>query len=75
VVVNPDKIKALVPVERKVDEVLSVITTPIYLETVTEDTVIHCKIIARPSIQPVDKRWPDIEVRLLLNDAVIKKTN
>jgi YbbR domain-containing protein len=62
--VTPKKVAALVPVERNADEVFSVITTPIYLETVTEDTVFHCKIIARPSIQPADKRWPDAEVQI-----------
>ena len=62
--VTPKKVTALVPVERDTDEVFGVITTPIYLETVTEDTVVHCKIIARPSIQPADKRWPDVEVQI-----------
>lgn len=73
--VRPDKIMALVPSERHADEVDSVITTPIYLETVTKDTVIYCKIISRPSIQPQDKRWPDVEVHIMLNDAAVKSPN
>ncbi len=62
--VIPGKVPALVPYEQDAYEPASVITTPIYLESITGDTVIQGKIIARPSIQPADKRWPDVEVRI-----------
>ncbi len=68
--VFPSKITALVPHDQEKDDIASVITTPIYLETITGDTVIHCKIIAKPSIQPVDKRWPDVEVRIQVKQPV-----
>jgi uncharacterized protein (TIGR00159 family) len=42
------------------DEVL--LTTPIYLGTISETTTLYCKIIAPPSIQPVDGQWPDVAV-------------
>jgi len=42
--------------------VVSTITTPIYLESIYNDTKIFCKIIAPPAVQPTDKRWPDVEV-------------
>ena len=41
-------------------------TTPIYLESINDDTVIFCKIIAPPSLQPLEKRWPDVEVFIKL---------
>ena len=37
-------------------------TTPIYLDSITTDSRIFCGVIARPSIQPVAKNWPDVEV-------------
>ena len=43
-------------------KVIDVIATPIYLESIYNDTSIYCKIIAPPAVQPVDKRWPDVEV-------------
>jgi diadenylate cyclase len=39
-------------------------TTPIYLDGITERLQLFCKIIAPPSVQPVDKRWPDVEVTI-----------
>ena len=62
ITVTPDTVLVTVPVireERNGDEVL---TTPIYLESISTDSRLFCKVIARPSIQPVAKRWPDVEV-------------
>jgi len=60
--VIPPKVKVLSP---KVDEKskdVDVITTPIYLHSIYNDTSLYCKVIAPPAIQPADKRWPDVEV-------------
>ena len=62
--VEPDKVKVLSPVSKGKDKVTSVITTPIYLESIYSDTKIFCKIIAPPVFQPIDKRWPDVEVEI-----------
>ncbi len=61
--VIPEKVKVLsaAPVNAK-GNAASVITTPIYLESIYNDTSIFCKIIASPGLQPADKRWPDVEV-------------
>lgn len=62
ITVTPETVQVTVPVtreERNGDEVL---TTPIYLESISTDSRLFCKVIARPSIQPVAKRWPDVEV-------------
>ncbi len=60
--VIPPKVKVSSPAEKNKDQIVSLITTPIYLESIYSDTSVFCKIIAPPSIQPVEKRWPDVEV-------------
>jgi hypothetical protein len=60
--VIPDKVKVFLPAADKKHSITSVITTPIYLESIYSDTSLFCKIIAPPSLQPVDRRWPDVEV-------------
>jgi diadenylate cyclase len=60
----PDKIRVFSPERPKKGAGTYITTTPIYLEGITEDTDIFCKIIAPPSVQPVDKRWPDVQVRI-----------
>ncbi|KPJ79141.1 MAG: hypothetical protein AMJ54_00320 [Deltaproteobacteria bacterium SG8_13] len=62
--VTPAMLKVLSPVTQQKEVAASIITTPIYLESITDDTQIYCKIIAPPSIQPVDKRWPDVQVTI-----------
>jgi len=60
--VIPDKVRVLTPAAGKSDKPISLITTPIYLDSIHIDTSVFCKVIAPPAIQPVDKRWPDVEV-------------
>lgn len=60
--VVPQKVKVLSPVAEGKNKVVSVMTTPIYLESIYSDTTIYCKIVAPPAVQPADKRWPDVEV-------------
>ena len=60
--VIPQKVKVLSPKADGKPKAVDVITTPIYLESIYNDTSIFCKIIAPPAVQPVDKRWPDVEV-------------
>jgi diadenylate cyclase len=65
VVVVPKQVLAVTPLGEDGDDTgRSLTTTPIYLQSVTESTRIHCKIIAPAAFQPVDRRWPDVEVRL-----------
>ena len=58
----PPKVKVFSPVENSEDKIVSLITTPIYLDSIYSSTSIFCKIIAPPAIQPAEKRWPDVEV-------------
>jgi len=60
--VIPQKVKVLSPQADGRSKAVDVITTPIYLESIYNDTSLYCKIIAPPAVQPVDKRWPDVEV-------------
>jgi diadenylate cyclase len=62
--VSPPTVRATAPAATTRSEALSITTTPIYLGTIREDTEILCKIIAPPNIQPADRRWPDVEVRI-----------
>jgi diadenylate cyclase len=62
--VKPNKVKVISPSAAGDGNVISVTTTPIYLESITKDHKILCKIIAPQTIQPVDKRWPDVEVTI-----------
>ncbi|UCD77015.1 MAG: diadenylate cyclase [Desulfobacterales bacterium] len=60
----PERVKVLSPAAAGKDKVSSVITTPIYLESIYNDTSVFCKIIAPSAVQPVEKRWPDVEVQI-----------
>lgn len=62
--IRPEKVKVLLPSTEGKEGAFTLTTTPIYLETLWETTTIFCKIIAPPSVQPVEKRWPDVEVLL-----------
>lgn len=62
--VVPEKVKVLSPIDEGKNKVFNVITTPIYLESIYNDTKIYCKIIAPPTVQATDKRWPDVEVMI-----------
>jgi len=60
--VIPQKVRVLSPEAGGKKKNVDVITTPIYLQSIHNDTSLYCKIIAPPAVQPVDKRWPDVEV-------------
>ena len=61
---SPMKVQVLSPTGAGKRGEISLITTPIYLEGIREDTTLFCKIIAPPHIQPPGKRWPDVQVRI-----------
>ncbi|MDD2463007.1 MAG: diadenylate cyclase [Desulfobulbus sp.] len=68
ITVTPDSVLVNVPVTRESKNIDEVLTTPIYLESISTDSKLFCKVIARPSIQPVGKRWPDVEVYIELKE-------
>jgi diadenylate cyclase len=60
--VRPQKVRVLIPADDRKQKEMTITTTPIYLETIRGDIRLFCKVIAPPNIQPVGKRWPDVEV-------------
>ncbi len=61
--VKPNRVRVLSP-SPSGEESINISTTPIYLEKITKNTQVLGKIIAPQTIQPVDHRWPDIEVNI-----------
>ncbi len=62
--VSPSKIFTMSPVGLEKNKDAALTTTPIYLESIYQDTVIFCKIISPADILPADKRWPDVHVQI-----------
>jgi YbbR domain-containing protein len=72
--VTPESLQVFAPPLSKENKSLTVSTTPIYLDSIHSDSRILCKIIAPPSYQAVDKRWPDVEINITLVQPVHKGT-
>jgi len=64
--VKPGKVKVFSPTSDEMDKLISLTTTPIYLNNIYENTTIYCKIVALPAVQPKEKRWPDVVVVITL---------
>jgi len=64
VTVSPQKVWILSPENEKEEREDKVMTTPIYLESIKENTKLICKIVAPAALQPAGKRWPDVEVMI-----------
>lgn len=62
--VKPEKVKVFSPTSEEMDKLINLVTTPIYLNNIYEDTTIFCKIVALPAVQPKEKRWPDVIVEI-----------
>lgn len=58
----PGELEVFAPSSHEDKKSLSIFTSPIYLSSITGNSTIMSKIIAPPSVQPVEKRWPDVEV-------------
>lgn len=58
----PEKALAFLPSLENGQKKISLTTTPVYLNSIRESTTLFCKVVAPPSIQPIEKRWPDISV-------------
>lgn len=61
--INPAQVDVIVPQEEETGQ-KELLTTPVYLQGITMTTTVYCKIIAPYGLQPKDKRWPDISVRI-----------
>ncbi|MBI9085818.1 MAG: diadenylate cyclase [Desulfobacterales bacterium] len=63
---NPDRVRVTLPASQGKKNPIVITTTPIYLESLQDDIQLFCKIIAPPTVQPLAKNWPDIEVNISL---------
>ena len=69
--VKPKSVLIYYPADQGKRQKFSLTTTPIYLENIDEDTRLLCKIIAPSMVQPVEKRWPDVEVYIKIKGEKI----
>ena len=68
-ILKPEKVRISAPPRANPNKAESLITTPIYLDSIDRTTTVFCKIIAPASFQPVNKRWPDVEVTIEVKPA------
>jgi diadenylate cyclase len=71
--ISPNKVGALLPTGVDKRGEIKLMTTPIYLENFSEDSTLFCKIIAPSDIQPLDRRWPDVQVRIKVREKSEKR--
>jgi YbbR domain-containing protein len=62
--INPNKVVVVLPAGAGKRGEIQLMTTPIYLENISEDSTLFCKIIAPSDIQPRNGRWPDVQVQI-----------
>jgi diadenylate cyclase len=58
----PDKVEAFLPSGESGEASRTLTTTPVYLNNIQKDTTLFCKVVAPPTVQPVEKSWPDVTV-------------
>lgn len=66
--VEPETVQILAPPDRNGSKTINVSTTPIYLNSIESSSSLFCKIIAPPSMQSVDKKWPDVTITIELEE-------
>jgi DNA integrity scanning protein DisA with diadenylate cyclase activity len=71
---NPSTAEVLVPSDLGGTGAITLMTAPIYLPAIREDTTIVAKMVAPAGVPPVDRRWPDVEVQIRVRTAGGQKT-
>ncbi|MBN2041521.1 MAG: diadenylate cyclase [Spirochaetes bacterium] len=65
VVTTPDELSVWITSDQPSSEDIYLTTTPIYLQTISQDTKLICNIIAPPGIIPINnKQWPEVYVSI-----------
>jgi diadenylate cyclase len=58
---NPKQLRVLSP-PTDASQKITIVTEPIYLESIKKNEKMLRKVIAPPNVRPKSKNWPDIEV-------------
>jgi diadenylate cyclase len=66
--VIPERIKVLAPVDSVQQDSITLLTTPIFLETIKANTRIVCNLTAPAKIKPLSNRFPDVEIFLAVTE-------
>ncbi|MFC1852375.1 diadenylate cyclase [candidate division CSSED10-310 bacterium] len=80
--VSPPLVKAFVPQEAFSNGATpKLLTTPVFLDNIYKSTTLFGKIIAPAGVQPADKRWPDVQIKIslksdepMINNESLKST-
>ena len=59
--VNPKQLRVLSP-PSDASQKITIVTEPIYLESIKKNETVVRKVIAPPTVRPEGKKWPDVEV-------------
>ncbi len=70
--VVPEALSVFVPAGDAGKKYKNITTTPGYLDNIRENTLFYCKVVAPQAVQPVDKRWPDVEVQVVVESKPVK---
>jgi diadenylate cyclase len=61
--VNPKQLQVFAP-PIDASQRITIVTEPIYLESIKKNETLLRKVIAPPNVRPKGKRWPDVEVNI-----------
>ena len=61
--VNPKQLAVLAPPTNATQK-MTIVTEPIYLESINKNETLSRKVIAPPDVKPKDKKWPEVEVSI-----------
>ena len=69
--VVPESVSVFVPSGDAGKAYKNITTTPVYLDNIRENTMFYCKVVAPQAVQPLDKRWPDVEVQVVVEPKIV----
>ena len=61
--VNPKQLQVFAP-PTDASQRITIVTEPIYLESINKNEALLRKVIAPPNVKPKDKKWPEVEVNI-----------
>ncbi len=67
--ISPNTLKIYYASDAGKNEEISISTTPVYLQNITEDTKLLCKLIIPQDIYPTMREWPDAVVTIKVKQA------